>query len=107
MIKSWRTVSSFTHSDRERSVRVEGRVHFELAESREEAEARTREYLQSWDYKDIVITDVHEETGEEKYGKGHPFANMPVENIESVEVKHEETKVQEIEETFVDDGELF
>lgn len=99
MIKYWRTLSSFTHSDRTRSVRVEGRVHFELASSREEAEKRTREYLESWGYTDIVITDAHVETEEEKYGKGHPFASISTVNAEPVEEpepkKSEEPKVEE------------
>jgi hypothetical protein len=80
-------------------VRVEGRVHFELAETREEAENKTREYLESWGYTDIKITDAHEETEEEKYGKGHPFASISTVNTEPVEEpepkKSEELKVEE------------
>lgn len=66
-IVSWRTTCNFRANKGETF--VEGRMHIELAASKEEAEAKTRSYLESQHYTDIVITDCHEETWEEKYRK--------------------------------------
>ena len=66
-IVSWRITCNFTANKGETF--VEGRIHFEHAASKEEAEAKTIRYLESQRYGDIVITDCHEETWEEKYRK--------------------------------------
>ena len=66
-IVSWRITCNFTANKGETF--VEGRIHFEHAASKEEAEAKTIRYLESQHYGDIVITDCHEETWEEKYRK--------------------------------------
>lgn len=66
-IVSWRITCNFTANKGETF--VEGRLHFEHAASKEEAEAKTIRYLESQHYGDIVITDCHEETWDEKYRK--------------------------------------
>lgn len=66
-IVSWRITCNFTANKGETF--VEGRIHFEHAASKEEAEAKTIRYLESQHYGDIVITDCHEETWDEKYRK--------------------------------------
>lgn len=66
-IVSWRITCNFKANKGETF--VEGRLHFEHAASKEEAEAKTTAYLESQGYTDITITDCHEETWEEKYRK--------------------------------------
>ena len=66
-IVSWRITCNFRAN--KGVTFVEGRIHFEHAASREEAESKTRVYLESQHYTDIEITDCHEETWEEKYRK--------------------------------------
>lgn len=66
-IVSWRVKCNFVAN--KGKTFVEGRVHFELAASKDEAEGKTRKYLEEMHYTDIVITDCHEETWEEKYHK--------------------------------------
>lgn len=65
MQKFWRTDCSFTYKN---NVRVEHRIHTELAETAEEAAAKTRSFLEFYsDYSEITINEVHEETEDEKY----------------------------------------
>lgn len=87
-MKFWRTTASFTVKDHQRSVRVEGRVHIELAYTKEEAIVETRKYLESWHYEDIEITEAHEETDEEKYGKDFSW------NKKASDYTEEEKKVE-------------
>ena len=48
-------------------VRVNGRIHVELAWTPEEAAQKTTEYLKWWHYTNIKITEVHPESDFEKY----------------------------------------
>lgn len=66
-ISSWRITCNFRANKGETF--VEGRIHFEHAASKEEAEAKTTAYLESQHYTDIEITESHEETWDEKYRK--------------------------------------
>ena len=48
-------------------MRVNGRIHVELAWTPEEAAQKTTEYLKWWHYTNIKITEVHPESDFEKY----------------------------------------
>lgn len=92
-IVSWRITCNFVAN--KGVTFVEGRVHFEHAASREEAESKTRSYLESQHYTDIVITDCHEETWEEKYRKlpRHPALEKEQPRPEPVQQPTTEPKV--------------
>ncbi len=66
-IISYRVLSNFDANNG--ATHVEGRVHFEHAASAEEAAEKTTEYLKSWGYTNIKITESRPETNAEKYGK--------------------------------------
>lgn len=66
MYQFWRLKCSFVYKD---SVKVKDRICFELAQTKEEAEKKTIEYLQSWEYTDISIDECRPETEDEKYRK--------------------------------------
>lgn len=69
-MKYWRTKCNFDAY--EGRAHVEGRVHFELAETAEEATAMSIAYLKSCHYTNVEVTECHAETEEEKYGKVLP-----------------------------------
>ena len=66
MLEFYRTVCSFTYRG---EIRVEGRVHFELAESADDARLKSVQYLESCGYTDVSVTESRLETEEEKYGR--------------------------------------
>lgn len=66
-MKYWRTKCDFDAY--QGKVHVEGRVHFELAETAEEATEMSIAYLESCHYTNVKVTECHAETEEEKYGK--------------------------------------
>lgn len=89
MQEFWRVDCSFIYKGQ---VRVENRIHFELAESEDEAGQKTKDYLESWpDYSDVVINEAHRETESEKYERQ---STEPVKRKLVVEKQ-------------IDDGELF
>lgn len=77
----YRTDCSFTYRG---NIRVDHRIHFELAYNEEEASEKTRNYLESWGYTEIQINECHEETEEEKYGRPEVTEPVKVETMESV-----------------------
>ena len=85
-MKYWRTKCDFDAY--QGKVHVEGRVHFELAETAEEATAMSIAYLESCHYTNVKVTECHAETEEEKYGKA-----LPKLEEDSVQVKNPEPVV--------------
>lgn len=74
-MKFWRTICNF---DANRGVtHVEGRVHFELAETKEEAISKSTEYLESCYYTNIRVVECRPETEDEKYKKELRWASVP------------------------------
>lgn len=66
-MRFYRTLCNFTaHSG---AVQVHGRVHFELAESEQDASRKTEDYLKTCGYDDVEIVECHVETEAEKYQK--------------------------------------
>lgn len=82
----WRTKCNFDAY--EGKAHVEGRVHFELAETAEEATAMSIAYLKICHYTNIEVTDCHAETEEEKYGKKLP-------KLEEVQAEKEAPSVKD------------
>lgn len=81
-MKFWRTLCNF---DANHGVtHVEGRVNFELAETKEEAVSKTIKYLESWHYTNIQVVECHPETEAEKYSKQVEQTNYPYREKESV-----------------------
>lgn len=89
-MKYWRTKCDFDAY--EAKVHVEGRVHFELAETAEEATAMSIAYLESCHYTNVEVTECHAETEEEKYDKVLPKLeedSVKVKNPEPVAAKQQ------------------
>lgn len=58
-------------------VKVKDRICFEMAQTKEEAERKAIEYLQSWGYTDISIDECRPETEDEKYKKELRWMSVP------------------------------
>lgn len=80
MINFWRTLCSFDANGG--ATHVDGRVHFELAETEEEAKSATRKYLESWGYLNIDVYKAWIETWDEKYKKPRVYSVEPGECVD-------------------------
>lgn len=97
----WRTTCNFFANKGETF--VEGRVHFELAETMEEAARMTVSYLEQCGYTGIVITDCHKETDDEKYGRPLPKLPSYEKELEGMDKPKPTKLIKEVE----DSGDLF
>lgn len=100
-IEYWRTMCNFVAN--KGKTFVEGRVHFELAETMEEAAQKTRSYLEQYGYTDIAITDCHRETDDEKYNR--PLPKLP--SYEKELKESDKPKLTKMIKQVDDSGELF
>ena len=105
MIKYYRLTSSFDANGGK--THVKGRVHFELASSPEEACQKVVDDLKWWRYSNIEITDCHEETEEEKYGKKLPEQAPEIEVPKAVQESTRASSVSEKMKSLEDVDELF
>lgn len=71
----YRTTCSFdAHGGR---THVEGRLHVELADSPEDATAKSIAYLESCHYTNVKVHECHLESDAEKYTKARAIWNAP------------------------------
>lgn len=105
MIKYYRLTSSFDANGGK--THVDGRVHFELASSPEEAKQKVVDDLKRWGYSNMEITDCHEETEEEKYGKKLYEQVLEIEVQEAVQESTRLSSVSEKMKNLEDVDELF
>lgn len=78
-------------------MRVNGRIHVELALTPEEAAQKTTEYLKWWHYTNIKITGVHPESDFEKYAKEGAVWNGG--SVDAASAGKDKTAVQQLSAT--------